>query len=266
MRLLVRLSCLLFGLLMAGGFNVGVLADWDQTPPPTWRHFFRDRDIGVTFNSLSVTQWGATFTTGAKVALRSRRDQSGPRLLFFSTEKLRETDPLIMGRFNQFGGTRIFGGYEWHRDGLVISAYGGASLVIHSPWERAVTRYDGRIGVAGLFEFWKNWPATVGMPDSFSSGTVMLDAAERSAYIRLRHGFSTPFPSIAIGPEISLSTGARSVVGRLVARDSWLKTRMGLHATGFRFGQLGINLSVGYEHRGRERGGTYAEATMLWYY
>jgi hypothetical protein len=254
------------GLAMVLGLAGHVSADWEQAPPSTWRHFFRDRNVGVAFNSLSATQWGTNFTTGAKVALFSKRDQTGPRLVFFSTEKLRESDPLIVGRFNQYAGTRVLGGYEWNLDGLVVSAYGGASLVMHSPWERAVTRYDARLGVAGMLEFWKNWQPGRAIPEGFTAGTLMLDAAERSAYFKVRHGFSTGFHGIAIGPELSVSTGARNVVGRLVARDSWLKTRAGLHATGFRFGQLGINLTAGYEHRNRERGGAYAEATVLWYY
>lgn len=261
-----RLSCLVAGLLMAAAPWTSARANWEETPPSGFRHFFRDRNIGVAFNSLSATQWGATFTTGAKIAFFSRRDQSGPRLMFFSTEKLRERDPLIVGRFNQFAGTRILGGYEWHREGFVISAYGGASLVMHSPWESAVTRYHARIGAAGGLEFWKNWQAGTGALEGFSSGTLMFDAAERSGYLRLRHGIATGFNGIAVGPDVSISTGSRIAVGRLVARESWLKTRIGLHATGFRFGQLGINFSGGYEHRNRERGGGYAEATMLWYY
>jgi hypothetical protein len=266
MRALPRLLCLVFGLLMAAGSGILVRANWEETPPSGFRHFFRDRNIGVVFNNLSATQWGATVSSGAKVAFFSRRDQSGPRLLFFSTEKLRERDPLIVGRFNQFGGTRVLGGYEWHGDGLVLSAYGGASLIMHSPWERAVTRYHARIGVAGGLEFWKNWQAGASLLEGFSGGTLMLDAAERSVFLRLRHGIATGFSGIAIGPDLSISTGSRIVVGRLVARDRWLKTRVGLHATGFRFGQLGLNVSGGYEHRNRERGGGYAEATMLWYY
>lgn len=261
-----RFSWLVAGLIMVIGTGTPTSANWEETPPSGVRHFFRDRNIGVAFNSLSATQWGATFTTGAKVAFFARRDQSGPRLMFFSTEKLRERDPLVVGRFNQFAGTRVLGGYEWHREGFVFSAYGGASLVMHSPWERAVTRYHARIGVAGGLEFWKNWQAGAAMPEGFSSGTWMFDAAERSLFLRLRHGIATGFHGIAIGPDVSISTGNRIVVGRLVARESWLKTRIGLHATGFRFGQLGLNISAGYEHRNRERGGGYAEATMLWYY
>lgn len=261
-----RLSCLVAGLIMAAGFGAVARADWEETPPSGWRHFFRDRNIGVAFNSLSATQWGASFSTGAKIAFSSRRDQTGPRLVFFSTEKLRERDPLVVGRFNQYAGTRVFGGYEWHRDGLVLSAYGGASLAMLSPWERAVTRYHARIGAAGMFEIWKNWQAGGGMPEGFTSGTLMLDAAERSAFLRLRHGFATGFGGIALGPDLSVSTGSRVVIGRLVAREGWLKTRLGMHATGFRLGQLGVNLSAGYEHRERERGGGYAEATILWYY
>jgi hypothetical protein len=266
MRFVPRLSCVLFGLLVVQGFAVHASANWEETPPRSWRHFFRDRNIGVTFNSLSATQWGATFTTGAKIALLSKRDQTGPRLLFFSHEKLRERDPLVSGSFNQYGGTRVFAGYEWLLDRLVVSAYGGASLAMHSPWERAVTRYDGRIGVAGMFEFWKDWPARGIAPASFTSGTVMLDAAERSAYIRLRHGFATGFSGIAIGPELSVSSGSSVIIGGRIARSSWLKMRLGLHATSFRFGQLGVNLSGGFEHRNRERNGAYAEATILWYY
>ncbi|MGL5446114.1 MAG: hypothetical protein ACRDBL_02255 [Rhabdaerophilum sp.] len=241
-------------------------ADWEETSPSGWRHFFRDRYVGVAFNSLSATQWGASFSTGAKIAFFSRRDETGPRLVFFSTEKLRERDPLIIGRFNQYAGTRVFGGYEWHREGLTLSAYGGASLAMHSPWERAVTRYHARIGVAGLFEFWKSWQAGSVVPEGFTSGTLMLDAAEGSAFFRLRYGFATGLSGMAIGPDFSVSTGSRVAVGRLIARNSWLKTRLGLHATGFRFGQLGVNLAAGYEHRHRERSGSYAEATVLWFY
>lgn len=261
-----RLRCLVSGFFLAAASAIPACANWEETPPSGFRHFFRDRNIGVAFNTLSATQWGASFTTGAKIAFLARRDQTGPRLLFFSTEKLRERDPLIAGRFNQFAGTRVLGGYEWHREGLVVSAYGGGSLIVHSPWERAVTRYHARIGVAGGLEFWKSWQAGSALPEGFSSGTLMIDAAERSVFLRLRHGIATGFNGIAIGPDLSISTGSRIAVGGLVARDSWLKTRIGLHATGFRFGQLGLNLSGGYEHRNRERSGGYAEATMLWYY
>jgi hypothetical protein len=266
MRAPTRLSCLVAGLILAAAAGIPARANWEETPPSGFRHFFRDRNIGVAFNGLSATQWGATFSTGAKIAFFSRREQTGPRLLFFSTEKLRERDSLIVGRFNQFGGTRVLGGYEWHREGFVFSAYGGASLIMHSPWEVAVTRHHARIGVAGGLEFWKNWQAVSGLPDGFSSGTLMLDAAERSLFVRMRHGIATGISGIAIGPDLSISTGSEIVVGRVLARGSWLKTRVGVHATGFRFGQLGINLSGGYEHRNRERGGGYAEATMLWYY
>jgi hypothetical protein len=266
MRAVPRLRCLVSGFVLVAASTIPARANWEETPPSGVRHFFRDRNIGVAFNSLSATQWGATFTTGAKVAFFARRDQTGPRLLFFSTEKLRERDPLIAGRFNQFGGTRVLGGYEWHREGLVVSAYGGASLIMHSPWEVAVTRYHARIGVAGGLEFWKSWQAGSVLPVGFSSGTLMFDAAERSLFARMRYGIATGISGIAIGPDLSISTGTEIAVGRMIARGSWLKTRIGIHATGFRFGQLGLNLSGGYEHRNRERSGGYAEVTMLWYY
>ncbi len=224
------------------------------------------KKVGVAFVNVSASDWEFYLTSGAKLAPFSGLDKPGFRLLYSLGTKIREQDPLVIGRFNRFAGGRVLAGYEWHWGPLSVSAFAGASLSLHSPWERAVTRYKGRLGAAGLIEFWQNWNNHPTVPNGFTSGTLVLDAAEGSAFIRLRHGFATGWRNTAIGPEVSLSTGAQRSVGAVIGRDSWLKTRLGLHANGLSFGNFGLNASAGYEWRARQRSSAYAEITALYSY
>lgn len=254
------LSSLAFATTMIVGASAAEKEPEDHESP------FRDRHQGVVFTGISASSWELHVSSGVKGALFSKREEPGWRLLFTTGQKFRERDPLVVGRFNRFDAARLLVGHEWQRDGLAITAMAGASLSILSPWEQAFTGYQARLGVTGLLEFWKNWTPDGPMPAGFSSLTLIADAGESSAYLRLRHGFSTGFRSLALGPEFALSTGGRRYFGPIVLRDSWLKARLGLHATGLMIGRFGVNVSGGYEFRSRQRGSPYGELTALWNY
>lgn len=229
-------------------------------PPP------KPKRIGVTFVNVTAADWEFYVSSGAKLAPFSGLDAPGFRLLYALGSKLRERDPLILGRFNRFAGGRVLAGYEWHWGSLAVSAYAGPSLSYNAPFERAVTRYDARFGAAGLLEFWQSWNGHAIVPDGFTSGTLVLDAAEGSAFLRLRHGFATGWRDTAFGPEISFSTGSRRSAGGVIGRDSWSRTRLGLHANGLNFGNFGLTASAGYEWRLRDRASAYGEITALYHY
>ncbi len=248
-------------LAKAGMPDVARAQDGGFFGPPEPRKKF-----GVAFVNVSASDWEFYVTSGAKLAPFSGLDKPGFRLLYSLGSKLREQDPLVIGRFNRFAGGRVLAGYEWHWGSLALSAYAGASLSMHTPWERAVTRYEGRLGAVGLIEFWQSWNNHPTLPNGFTSGTLVLDAAEGSAFIRLRQGFATGWRNTAIGPEISVSTGIQRRVGWLIGRDSWLKTRLGLHGSGLSFGNFGLNASAGFEWRVKQRSSAYAEITALYSY
>lgn len=229
-------------------------------PPP------KPKRIGVTFVNVAASDREFFLSSGSKVAPFSGLDASGFRLLYTLGSKFRERDPLILGRFYRFTGGRVFAGYEWHWGSLAVSAYAGPSLSFHTPFERAVTRFDARLGAAGLLEFWQSWNSHAIVPDGFTSGTLLLDAAESSAFLRLRQGFATGWRDTALGPEISFSTGSRRSAGGVIGRDSWRRTRLGLHANGLNFGNFGLTASAGYEWRLRDRASAYAEITALYHY
>ncbi|MCA3641457.1 MAG: cellulose biosynthesis protein BcsS [Methylobacterium sp.] len=252
----------LLALLVKAGIpldsQAGELGFFDAPP--------KAKRLGVAFISTSASDWAFYLTSGAKLAPFSGLDKPGFRLLYSLGTKFRERDPLVIGRFNRFAGGRIFLGHEWQIGALSISAYAGPSLSLHSPRERAVTRYEGRLGAAAMIEFWQSWNNHPTLRDGFTSGTLLVDAAEASGFLRLRHGFSTGWRNTAIGPEVSFSAGRQRSVGGVIGRDSWLKMRMGLHANGLTFGSFGLNGSAGYEWRRRERSSAYAEITALYHY
>lgn len=226
----------------------------------------KPRQHAVAFASVSASDWEFYLSTGAKLAPFSGLDRSGFRLLYSFGTKIREQDPLVIGRFNRFAGGRVLVGHEWQWDSLSVSGYVGPSLSVHAPWERAVTRREAKIGVAGLLELWKSWHNHPAIPDGFTSGTLVMDSAESSAFLRLRHGFATGWQGTALGPEVSFSAGTKRSVGGVVARDAWFKTRVGLHANGLSFGNFGLNGSAGYEFRAKQRSSAYAELTALYHY
>ena len=260
-RAWVRVAGLLVLLAKAGMPTVALAQDAGFFGPPE-----TPKKLGVAFVNVTASDWEFYVSSGAKLAPFSGLNQPGFRLLYSLGTKLREQDPLVLGRFNRFAGGRVLMGYEWHWGSLAVTTLVGPSLSLHSPWERAVTRYEGRLGAAGLIEFWQSWNNHSTLPNGFTSGTLVLDAAEASAFLRLRHGFATGWQNLAIGPELSFSTGQRRTVGALVGRDSWFKTRIGLHANGLSFGNFGLNASAGYEWRIRQRSSAYAEITALYSY
>lgn len=224
------------------------------------------KSLGVAFAGVSASDWQFYVTSGAKLAPFGRLDEPGFRLLYSFGTKFRERDPLVIGRFNHFAGGRIFAGHEWQFGSLALSAYAGPSLVMLSPTERWLTRYEARLGAAALVEFWQSWDGQSALPAGFTSGTLVADAAEGSGFLRLRHGVATGWRGTALGPEISLSAGLRRRAGGALARDRWLKFRSGLHASGFTLGNFGLNASAGYEFRAGQRSSAYAEITALYHY
>lgn len=151
----------------------------------------RPQKTGVAFLNVSASDGSVFMANGAKLAPFSGLERPGLRLLYMVGTKMQEKDPLVAGRFHRFTGGRVLAGYEWHWKGLAISAYAGASVSMHTPWERAVTRHEGRLGTAALLEFWQSWRGHTLWPDGFTSGTLLADAAEGSLYLRLRQGIAT---------------------------------------------------------------------------
>ena len=231
-----------------------------------WARAFRDTEKGVAFATLGASQWSLHLGSGSKFAPFGSRDAPGFRMMVTSGTKFRERDPLVIGRFNRAEGGRILGGYEARFGSLTVSAFAGVSLSVASPYEQVLSRRASRLGGAILLETWQSWQSGQWLSSGFTAATLLVDSAEESAFIRLRHGFDLGFHGLALGPEISLSAGSERKSARLVARDSWLKTRAGLHLHGLRYGRLGATLSGGYEFRRGEKGSLYGEITPLWYY
>jgi hypothetical protein len=142
----------------------------------------------------------------------------------------------------------------------------GASLIMSMPSDQTLTRREHHFGGAILLDLWRSWQAADGLPPGFTSLTLVADQAEDSVFARIRHGFTVHASGLAMGPEASLSAGRERKSGATTTRAEWVKSRVGAHLTGLRFGPLGLNLSAGYEFRRREQGSPYAEFTTLVFY
>jgi ABC-type multidrug transport system fused ATPase/permease subunit len=149
--------------------------------------------------------------------------------------------------------------FSYHASERDMHARRVANMVTH-------IRDIRRLGAAAMIEFWQSWNNHPTLPDGFTSGTLLVDAAEASGFLRLRHGFSTGWRNTALGPEVSFSAGRERSEAGVIGRDSWLKMRMGLHANGLTFGSFGLNGSAGYEWRRNEPSSAYAEVTVLYHY
>jgi hypothetical protein len=240
--------------LAIGGFESGL------------QKLFKDGQAGVAFFNASFARTDVTLNAGVKFAMFGPRHEPGFRALISAGTKFRERDPLMAERFNRFTGGKVLVGYEWHHAGWAATVLAGASLIMSTPADQSLTRREHQFGGAVLVDLWRSWQPDDGIPAGFTALTLVGDQAEESVFARIRHGFTVHTSGLAIGPEASVSAGRERKSGTVVTRAEWVKSRLGAHMTGLRFGPLGLNLSAGYEFRRREKGSPYAEFTTLVFY
>ena len=203
--------------------------------------------------------------SGLKLAPLGPLDKPGPRLLLMAGYSLREQDPRLGRRVSRPLGARALFGHEWHRGQTSLSLYAGASLVTNDQPVIAATRKRMRTGPAVLGEIWHTWrPGEWSGAGGFSAMTLMGDAANRSLYLRLRHGFDIGWRGVAFGPETSVSLGRRQRQRGLIVQDGWRKARFGVHLSGIPLTKrIRLGLAGGYEFADRGRSGAYVALTTM---
>lgn len=211
----------------------------------------------VFFTCFDASERERFVASGFKMAIGSHLNSSGWRITATSTVKLRDFDAITGNRENRIHGSRVLIGYEWQFGSTAITAMAGGSFVRHSAGQAALTRRTGRFGPALALDVWHSWAAENATKSRYSALALSLDQAERSFYLRLRHGFSLPQLHFPVGPEASLSSGLRHRQNGLVMQDFWRTYRLGLHVAEIPVWRFRFTLSGGAEWRWHGRAGKY---------
>lgn len=218
----------------------------------------RDSGRGVFFTGFDASERERFIGWGFKYAPRGRLNEPGLRFMTTTGMKLRDIDPASAIRYSRVDVTRAMLGHEWRFGSLSLSAFLGASFALHSPDAAGVLGRRGRIGPAGMVEFWQGWSEGNAHYSRASSATLILDQAARSLYVKARHGFTLPGLAAQFGPEASFSYGAGIRARGLTLQSEWRKARLGIHLSEIALRRLRLGISAGGELRRKGKGGAYA--------
>jgi Cellulose biosynthesis protein BcsS len=223
------------------------------------------RIIGLTSHDGERSK--VTVSSGFKLAPLGRLDREGFRVLALATTAINEENPITLRRGSRLLGVRGFVGHEWHRNNGAISLYLGPSLVTNDPASALMTASRKRIGAAMLADYWQNWDANGAIPAGYTQTTLVIDQAQKSLYLKAKHGFLVGWRGLSIGPETSLSYGQRERQRGRVVQEEWRKLRLGLHLSGLeitRWFVLGVAGGSEFQHSTR-RAGYLTVSTLVRY-
>ena len=249
-----------------------------QIPPPMDLLPSEQVIRNVFFASLDASERQRFGGWGFKRALGGTLSAPGWRMLTTTGVKIREIDLTSGERINRIDGGRVLFGREWHEAGISITALAGLSITRNSAEIAQATRRVSRLGPVGQIELWKTWssdPPLAGLPweSKFSSLTVIADHANRSVYARTRHGFVLPISTlsktmaqVSIGPEMSISLGAKQSKHGIVIQEAWRHARFGLHLGEIPVWRFRLVMAAGIEMRRNGHIGSYTQLTSHIHY
>jgi hypothetical protein len=220
-------------------------------PDPVHRNVF--------FASFDATERSRFLTFGVKRAIRSTLDEPGWRALTAIGVKIRDYDVTSGLHTSRVDTARLAIGREFRQGATLVTPYLGVSVAANTADVAQRTRRTARIGPVALIEVWHDWPGKEAWSSRFTTLIAMADHANRSAFIRLRHGLALSDGPIRFGPEISLSLGGRQTQHGVVLQESWVKTRLGLHVSEIPLWRVRLQVSGGAEWRDDAGTGAYGQ-------
>lgn len=220
---------------------------WFQQPP----------DRNVVFSTFDATERNLYFSAGFKRAIRGHLDEPGYRFMATFGMKIRDYDPALGIAQSRLHASRMVVGYEWKIASLSLTAMAGASFVLNTTSAAQSTHRLGRVGPVGMVEVWQDWGKRGVFGSRFTALFAMADQADRSFYLRLRHGFALADTSLRIGPEAAISTGESQFRHTIRLQDGWRKVRLGVHLSEIPLWQARIGVSSGMEWRENNNPGGY---------
>ena len=221
--------------------------------------FERNHPTDVYFLAFESTARDRFLSFGAKHAVRGTLNEPGWRFLSTLGIKVAAYDPTLDTRASRVELARLLPGYEIRLGSLTLSAYAGLGYARSDSAGVLATGRFGRYGLSALGEFWQDWSRIAPALGRFTSGYVILESANRSAALGIRHGMQVAALPFLIGPEASWS-GGRTVLARGARLHSaYRKQRLGLHASEIPLFAARLRLSGGVEWRERGKTSGYAE-------
>ena len=220
--------------------------------------FTQDGQRGVIFTNFDIARHAGFVSTGNKMGLGSRLNQPGFRTLVMTGVAIGDRSAFEGSARARITQSRLMLGYEAHRDGFVPSFYVGLSQYAPGEADVNATRKAMRLGVAGMLDLWKNWPGDSTNGAHFTKLTLLVDSAEESLYLGLKHGHRIKGLSGSFGPEASISLGRKRQSGGITLRDDWQKFRLGLGWFELPVGRVTFSLSAGGEIARGQRPGPYS--------
>lgn len=221
--------------------------------------FERKHPTDVYFLAFESAARDRFLSFGAKHAVRGTLNEPGWRFLSTLGIKVAAYDPTLNTRASRVELARLLPGYEIRLGSLTLSAYAGLGYARSDSTGALATGRFGRYGLSALGEFWQEWSQIAPALGRFTSGYMILESANRSAAVGIRHGMQVAALPFLIGPEASWS-GGRNVQARGARLHSaYRKQRLGLHASEIPLFATRLRLSGGVEWRERGKTSGYAE-------
>jgi hypothetical protein len=196
---------------------------------------------------------------GSKHAVRGTLDAPGWRFLSTLGIKVSAYDPTLGQRTSRIDLARMMPGYEMRLGSLTLSAYAGLGYARSDTTGILATGRFGRYGVSALAEFWQDWSRIAPDFGRFTAGYLMVESANHSGGVGLRHGFALRALPFLVGPEASWSAGRNIHARGATLHSAYRKQRLGLHASEIPLLAARLRVSAGAEWREGRKPGGYAE-------
>lgn len=225
---------------------------------PLFLNWLLSPQKSVYFSGFDAAGQARLLGWGSKHALGSTLHENGWRMLTSQSLRLRERNPMLKTRFNRMEGGQLLFGHEWFRNGFVISAMAGGSLVLNSVKAASASHRALRLGPIFSLDLWKSWEKNTVLLRA-TTLYLALDSANRSLYARMRHGFARPDWAFILGPEISTSIGLKQKRHGITFQDEWRIARAGLHVSEIPLFRLRLGVSGGIEWQHGEKPEPYMQ-------
>lgn len=225
--------------------------------PDLWFSERRIRD--VYFVAFERGARDSYLSLGSKHAVRGDFSTGGWRFLSTLGVRLGAMAPAMNTRISYIDLMRLMPGYEWRLGRLTHGGYAGLGYARSQVGTTLAAARTGRYGLSALAEIWYDWGASLPPLARFTSGYAMVESANGSGALGLRHGLALPRVPFLVGPEASWSAGRNIRASGTTLHSAFRKGRIGGHASDIPLMATRLRLSTGAEWMNGRKPGRYIE-------